>query len=184
MVSKNQVINQLHDTESRWFAVNTRSKCEKMVVQLLGKKQVSAYVPLVKTVRRYTRKIKHVEKPLIGCYVFVHIVKEEYIRVLETENVAGFVRFSKNLIAIPEEEITVLKRIVLENDIELEAIAGNVYPGDPVMVSAGPLMGLSGKVVKVDGKRKFQVELERLGYTLLISIDAQFIQKTGISIAP
>ncbi len=179
MGTKDQVINQLHETQPRWFAVGTRSKCEKIVQQTLAKKGVHAYVPLVKSVKKYLRKIRHVEKPLIGCYVFVRITKEEYVRVLETENITGFVRFSKNLIAIPEEEITVLKKIVMESDIELEILAGTVYPGDPVIIAAGPLTGLQGKVVKVEGKRKFQVELERLGYSLLITIDAQFVQKTG-----
>jgi transcription antitermination factor NusG len=174
-------INQLHDTEPRWFAVNTRSKCEKMVAQMLAKKEILVYVPLVKTIRRYTRKIKHVEKPLIGCYVFVQIVKEEYVRVLETENVAGFVRFSKNLIAIPNEEIQILRQIVLEQGIELDAVLGSsVSKGDPIVITAGPLIGLIGKIVEIEGKRKFKIELERLGYTLLITIDAQFIQKTGI----
>lgn len=175
-----QVINQIHATEPRWFAVHTRSKCEKLVAQMLGKKQIKAYLPLVKTIRKYTRKIKNVEKPLIGCYVFVQIVKSEYVPVLETENVAGFVRFSKNIIAIPEEEINILRRIVLENDIELEAIPGNMGAGDPVIITAGPLTGMSGMVIKTEGKRKFQVELQRMGYSLLITVDAAFIQKTGI----
>jgi transcription antitermination factor NusG len=177
--SKKEAINQLHETEARWFAVKTRSKCEKAVAALLGKKQIVAYVPLVLTIRRYTRKVKKVEKPLIGCYVFVHIKKDAYVPVLETENVLDFVRFSRNPVAIPDEEIRILRRIVLESDIELEALSGTVLPGDPIIVSAGPLTGLAGKVVKADGKRKFQVELESLGYALLITIDAQFIQKTG-----
>ena len=180
MTTTPAIINQLHETEARWFAIHTRSKCEKLVVNLLGKKQIEAYVPLVRTVRKYTRKIKKIEKPLISCYVFVRIVKADYIPVLETENVAAFVRFSRNLIAIPEEEINTLRRIVLESDIELEAIPGFFAPGDPVTISAGPLTGLNGSVVKPEGKRKFQVSLDRMGYTLLITIDEKFIQKTGI----
>ncbi len=181
---KTQEINQLHEHEARWFAVKTRSKCEKMAASLLGKKNIHAYVPLVLSIKRYTRKVKKVEKPLIGCYVFVRIVKEEYVPVLETENVVGFVRFSRNLIAIPDEEMLTLRRIVMENDIELEAMTGNVYPGDPIIISAGPLTGVAGKIVKVDGKKRFQVELDRLGYSLLITIDAQFVQKTGNALLP
>lgn len=180
MTTTPAIINQLHETEARWFAIHTRSKCEKLVVNLLGKKQIEAYVPLVKTVRKYTRKIKKIEKPLISCYVFVRIVKADYIPVLETENVAAFVRFSRNLISIPDEEINTLRRIVLEADIELEAVPGALAPGDPVTISAGPLTGLNGSVVKPEGKRKFQVSLDRMGYTLLITIDEKFIQKTGI----
>jgi transcriptional antiterminator RfaH len=180
-LTKIQIVNQLHTTEARWFAVHTRSKCEKAVAQMFAKKNIHAYVPLVQSVKRYTRKVRHTEKPLISCYVFVKILKSEYVPVLETENVAGFVRFSKNIIAIPDEEINVLRRIVLENDIELEAIPGAVGIGDPVMITAGPLTGLSGRVVEVEGKKRFQVELERMGYSLLMTIDAQFLQKSSVN---
>lgn len=176
-----QTVNQLHVSEPRWFAVHTRSKCEKAVAQLLAKKNITAYVPLTRTTKRYTRKIRTTEKPLIGCYVFVKVVKNEYVPVLETENVAGFVRFSKNLIAIPEEEINILRRIVLENDIDLQVMPGAVSVGDPVVITAGPLTGLSGRVVDAEGKKRFQVELEKTGFTLLMSIDAHLIEKQVIS---
>jgi transcriptional antiterminator RfaH len=169
----------IHETEARWFAVRTRSKCEKIVAGILAKKQVIAYVPLVRTIRRYERKVKKVEKPLITCYVFVHITRADYVRVLETENVAGFVTFDKKVQSIPDEEMNLLRRIVLENDIELEAIPGGLVAGDSVIITAGPLTGLSGQVVMSDGRRRFQVELERLGFSLLMTIDAAFLQKTS-----
>lgn len=174
------MVNQLDASEPRWFAVHTRVKCEKLVVNLLSKKRVHAYVPLVRTLKRYERKVKKVEKPLISCYVFVRIVKDEYVSVLETENVAGFVRFKKDLLAIPEVEIEVLRRIVLENDIELVAVPGSIQSGDPVVITAGPLTGVQGTVVALDGKRRLQVELQRLGYSLLLTIDAAFVAKTGV----
>ena len=106
-------INHLHETEPKWFAVHTRSKSEKFVQRQLTKKGIHAYVPLQRLMRRYTRSTRIVEKPLINCYVFVQIVKREYVPVLETENVSGFIRFNKELIAIPEAEINVLRRITL-----------------------------------------------------------------------
>lgn len=168
-------INHLHDTEPRWFAVQTRSKSEKFVQRSLAKKGIHAYVPLQRLMRRYTRSTRIVEKPLINCYVFVRIVKKDYIPVLETENVSGFIRFNKELIAIPEEEINVLRRITLEEGLEVEAVPGVFHAGDPVEITAGSLTGLRGHIVKQAGRQRFQVELERLGYTLLITIDSFFL---------
>lgn len=174
------IVNQLHDTEARWFALRTRAKCEKQVAQLLGRKQIHAYLPLVKSVKRYVRKVKKVEKPLISGYVFVKIIKSEYVPALETENVVGFVRFSKDLPAIPESEIVTLRRIVLESDIELSASPGNFGVGDPVSITAGPLTGLSGSVISHEGKRRLQIELQHLGYSLLITVDAAFLEKNTL----
>jgi transcription antitermination factor NusG len=93
--------------------------------------------------------------------------------------VAGFVKFSKDLIAIPEAEMDVLRRITLENELEVEVLPGSMAEGDPVEIRAGSLAGLKGRVVKMAGKRKMQVELIHLGYSLLLTIDAAFLEKTG-----
>lgn len=143
---------------------------------MLAKKGIHAYLPIQKLMRRYTRSTRVVEKPLINCYVFVKIVKNEYVKVLETENVAGFVKFAKDLFAIPESEINILRRITLETDLEIEAVEGKFTEGDAVEISAGNLMGLRGRVVKVEGKRKILVELSQLGFTLLITIDIAFLE--------
>lgn len=174
---KEQFVNQLDEQEHRWFAVYTRFKSEKSAQKLLARKGINAYCPLQRIVRRYNRSIRQVEKPLISCYIFVKIKKAEYVEVLETENVVGFVKFSRNLIAIPEVEIDLLRRITLEEGLELEAVKGALEEGDPVEITAGNLFGMKGKIVKSDGKNKFQVELETLGYSLLITIDAAFLEK-------
>ena len=51
--------------------------------------------------------------------------------------------------------------------------------GDPVEIAAGNLTGMKGRIVKVEGKRKMQVELTHLGYSLLITVDRAFLEKTG-----
>ena len=168
---------ELHDSEPRWFAVRTRAKCEKFVQRILEKKGLHVYVPLQKRMRRYERKIVWVEKPLITCYVFVYIIKEEYVPVLETENVAGFVKTGKVMSAIPQAEMDVLRRVTLEKDLDIQTIEGSLSEGDEVEISAGNLLGLRGKLVKIEGKRKMQVELENLGYSLLITVDTLFLQK-------
>lgn len=175
-----KIINQLDEQEGRWFAVYTRSKSEKFVQRMLQKKGIHVYLPLQRLLRRYTRSTRMVEKPLINCYVFVRIVKPQYVPVLETENVRGFVKFNKNMIAIPEHEIDILRRITLEDGLDIEVISGHLEEGDTVEISAGSLMGMKGKVIKSAGKNKFQVELSYLFHSLLITIDAAFLEKTKL----
>lgn len=177
-----KIINQLDENEARWFAVCTRSKSEKFVQRMLGKKGIHAYLPLQRLLRRYTRSTRMVEKPLINCYVFVRIVKSQYVPVLETENVTGFVKFNRNMIAIPEYEIDIMRRITLEDGLEVEVVQGNLEEGDPVEISAGALMGMKGKVIKSAGKNRFQVELNHLFHSLLITIDAAFLERTNLRI--
>jgi transcription antitermination factor NusG len=177
-----KIINQLDENEPRWFAVRTRSKSEKFVQRMLGKKGIHAYLPLQRLLRRYTRSTRMVEKPLINCYVFVRIIKPQYVPVLETENVTGFVKFNRSMIAIPEQEIDILRRITLEDGLDVEVVQGHLEDGDSVEISAGNLMGMKGKIIKSAGKNKFQVELNHLFHSLLITIDATFLEKTQMRV--
>ncbi len=175
------IVNHLHETQARWFAVHTRSKSEKFVQRILTKKGIHSYLPLQQFMRQYTRSTRLVEKPLINCYVFVHITKADYLPVLETEHVAGFVKFNKDLRSIPEAEIELMRRITLEEGLDLEVQPGVFAAGEPVEITAGNLIGLKGRIVKTNGKRNFQIELLSLGYSLLISVDAAFLGKLDTS---
>ncbi|MFM8373010.1 MAG: UpxY family transcription antiterminator [Bacteroidota bacterium] len=177
-------INDLHPTESRWFAVHTRNKSEKFVKRMLEKKEITAYLPLQKIMRQYGRVRRLVDRPLINCYIFVNITKEKYLAVMETENVVNFARVGPNLMAVKEEEIKIIKRVTMEDDLEVDVVSTILSEGDPVEISAGSLIGMKGKIVKKDGKRKFQVELESLGMSMFITIDGAFLEKMGGAVSP
>lgn len=167
--------NHLHPTTSRWFAVYTNYKREKIVKKALDAKGIEVYLPLQKKTRRYVRKVKHVELPLINCYVFVKITKPDYIRVLETENVLKFIRFSNNLISIPEEEMQLMKRIIGEQlDFTIEP--ASFMEGEEVEVIGGELTGLEGKLIAKEGKQQFLVELTNVGFQFQMSIDPALLR--------
>ncbi len=171
--------NHLDSKTARWFAIYTPYKREKLVCRQLQKKGITAYLPIQELIRRYTRKIRKVELPLISCYVFVKITKAEYVKVLETEQVMGFVKFSGNLIAIPDEEIELMKRILGEG-IAVNAEKQSYKEGDRVEVISGNLFGTRGKLCSIQGKKQFLVDLEFLGYTLQINIDPSLLRKVEI----
>ena len=130
-------VNQLDKQEARWFAVYTNYKREKLVKKTLDQKGIECYLPLKKEVRQWSKKRRTLELPLMSCYVFVKIIEAEYIPVLETEYVLKFVKFSKDLIAIPEREIEIIKNI-LQDNIEFEvANEHQLERGDTVEIIAG-----------------------------------------------
>ncbi len=178
MLTNEEYENHLADDEPKWFAIRTNYKREKLVRKYLGKKEVEAYLPINKVTRRWERKVRKVELPLINCYLFVKITKSEYIKVLETENVLNFVRFSKNLISIPDEEIELLKRITGEyEDIEIAEV--EYEEGDDVEIIAGNLTGLKGKLIEKNNTNKFKVKLEYLNYFLLLEVEKNLLRKIG-----
>ena len=168
--------NHLTEAEPRWFAVRTRFKSEKLAFKQLSLKGLSAYLPIRNMTRRYHKKIRHVELPLINSFVFVKIRKSEYVRVLETEYVAGFLKFGYNILAIPEQQIDLIKRLLGEK-IDIVVEPSGFQKGDWVEVTTGPLLGLRGQLVMIQGKERVLVELMNSGYTLQIAIDNYLLKK-------
>jgi len=164
-------INQLDLQEKKWFAIYTKYKCEKYVVDKLSKKNIEAYIPLLKTTKRYIRKVKTTEVPLINCYAFVKISKEQYVKVLQTEYVSRFIKQRNDLLAIPEEEIILLKKIVGEYQEDLTIAEYEYVEGQQVEIIAGSLTGLNGILVSQKNKNLFVVQLDHIGIQLRIDIN-------------
>ena len=164
------VINHLSDGEKRWFAVYTKYKCEKYVVDQLARKGISAYVPLVTKTKKYASRVKTSIVPLINSYIFVHIKKADYVRVLQSDHVFTFVKQRKNIISIPVEEINLLKMIVGEiGNVEIGEVC--YQKGDEVEIIGGNLTGIRGQLVSVRGKNSFVVQLITIGLQLTMTID-------------
>ncbi|MFT6335252.1 MAG: transcription antitermination factor NusG [Halioglobus sp.] len=164
------VINHLSQKEERWFAVYTKYKCEKYIVDQLARKGISAYVPLITKTKRYASRVKTHVVPLINSHIFVCIKKEDYVRVLQTEYAITFVKQRKNIISIPEVEINLLKMIVGEIE-NVDAGEITYENGDEVEIIGGNLTGIRGQLVKKEGKNSFIVQLVTIGMQLAMTID-------------
>ncbi len=153
-----------------WFAIYTKVKTEKYVVDHLTKKGIEAYIPLLSVTKKYKSKVKKLKIPLFNSYVFVKISRDERVRVLETEYVYKFVKQTNKEESIPEEEINILKRVVGEFEGDIAASTIEWQEGQSVEVIGGSLTGIKGKVVKKASKNNFVVELTSIGFELQIEI--------------
>ncbi len=165
----------ISNEERKWFAIYTRYKREKIVFKQLVEKGIETYLPLSTHKRVYTRKIKKIELPLISCYVFVKIFHSEYFSVISTQDVVKFVKFSQELLAIPEREISILKAITGQN-IEVEATRLVPEVGDDIEICFGSLYGLKGKLVDHHNDKNVVIELEQMGFSMRMHVDPQYLK--------
>ena len=169
--------NHLNATEAKWFAVYTKYKREKIILRDLHRQDIQAYLPIQKLTRIYASKRKKVEIPLISCYIFVKITKAEYLPVLQTDNVVNFVRIAKNLISIPEREIEILRKVVGEG-IPVTAEPSSAFSrGDQVEIVGGSLTGLTGTLIDNHGEKEVIIDLESMGYSLRMTLEAKYLRK-------
>lgn len=164
----------ISELDPKWFAISTKYKCEKYVASALAKKSIESYLPLIERIKRYERKIKKYKVPLINSYLFVSITKEQYVKVLETEYVLKFVKQGTALIAIPEEEIDLLRRIVGESE-QIAQIEHKYYVGSNVELVSGSLTGIKGIVTEINNKKEFVVSLENMGVTFRLQVSEEHL---------
>jgi transcription antitermination factor NusG len=163
-----------------WYAIKTKFKTEKFVVDQITKKGIEAYIPLIHITKRYSKKIKKLKLPLINNYAFVKITEQDRLSVLQTEYVFNFVGMNGKMECIPDHEINLLKQIVgeFEEKVSISAIEWQI--GEDVEIISGSLTGIRGKLVKKAGKNNFVVELTSIGIELQMEIEIKFLKKISL----
>jgi transcriptional antiterminator RfaH len=162
--------------EKIWFPVYTRARAEKKVQTWLVKHGIECYLPLKKVLRQWSDRKKWISAPLFSSYVFVKIDMIEYNEVLNTPGVARFVWFEGKPIPINEKQITTI-RLLLEGDVDLEAVDEQFLQGDLVTIDYGPMKGVSGELIDYRGKKRILIRINEIGKNLVIEVPIAYIKK-------
>lgn len=131
--------------QTRWYAVRTRSRHEKLVTRQLENQGVQAFLPLVTKINQWSDRRKQVEEPLFSGYAFVrlnHSSATERVRVLQTQGVVNFVGVQGTGIAIPDQEIENINTLLASKAQYQER--PYLHIGQRVRVCGGALDGLEG----------------------------------------
>jgi transcription antitermination factor NusG len=159
----------------QWYAVYTRPRFEKRVWQKLLEQGIEAYIPLIRTMRQWSDRKKMVEIPLFSSYVFVHINRRYYDRVLQTHGVVKYITFEGKAATIPPEQISNLKIIVNSNE-KVETTWEKHRKGDRVIVTAGSLKGLKGELITDGDRKKVLVRIEGIDQNLTVEVHGSLIE--------
>lgn len=168
--------DDIHPKKKKWYAVITGPRQEKYVIKQLKKKGIEAWAPLLRKIRKYKTKTRIVEKPLISRYIFVNIVRDNYVPVLEENLVYGFLHTNGRIYPVKDEEIDILRKVSGEN-VNAKTTSEKLTKGDEVEIIYGDLTGLRGEVIEFKGKRYVGVALESLGMHMLVEVPLESIQK-------
>ena len=151
-----------------WYAIRVKSRAEKKVHTELTEQGIESFLPLQKRLRIWSDRKKWVEMPLISGYVFVYISRKEYELVLRTYNVVCYVYFNGKAAVIRDHDILILKRMLGQNEMELEVTLESLKPGQMVEIISGPLCGVIGELIEFKGKNKVALRIPPLGYTVMV----------------
>ncbi|TVQ12547.1 MAG: UpxY family transcription antiterminator [Bacteroidetes bacterium] len=161
--------------KKKWLALYTRPRFEKKIYKILNEKNITCYLPLVKTMRQWTDRRKWVEVPLFSSYLFVQIDDLSFTEVLNTPGALRFISFDGKVVEIPEKEIDNIKW-VLSTDIITNPLEEKIPSGSHVQIVKGPLSGLSAEMVNYNNKNIIIVRIDQLDKTFEIHIPRNHVK--------
>jgi transcription antitermination factor NusG len=160
-----------------WYALHTRHQHEKCVHQVLTGKGFDAFLPLYTTAHQWKDRVKRVSLPLFPCYVFLHGPLDHWLPVLTTPGVHAVVGCGGRPAPISNDEIEAIRRVI-ESPVKAEP-----HPflkcGDHVRVTAGPLRGLEGLLLRKKNWCKLLLSVEMLQRSVAVEVDAAMVQRIG-----
>lgn len=163
-----------------WYAIRTKPRAEKKVLERLIASEYNAYLPLQTTLKIWSDRKKKVHVPLIPSFIFVKISPTALFDTLSIPGTAGVLRFLGKPAVVRDQEIENLK--ILMNDAhQVEAVEDRSFEkGEEVEVIHGPFTGLTAQAIQVKGKYRIIVNVAALGAAFNVNIPLSFVQKRKV----
>jgi len=165
-------------TSPLWFAVQTRPRWEKPVRGILENKGYELFLPLYKSRRPWSDRIKEVEVPLFPGYLFCRLsLEQRTLPVLTTPGVRQIVGIGKRPTPIPDSEIAAVEAIVKSK------LLAQPHPflraGQYVRLRYGPLEGLEGFLIASRKNCRFIVSIEMLQRSVGVEVDGAWVEQAS-----
>ncbi|MDR2384771.1 MAG: UpxY family transcription antiterminator [Tannerella sp.] len=148
-----------------WHVLYTRPRSEKRVHERIEKEGIECYLPLHRTQRAWSDRVKLVDIPLISSYVFVKCKEYEVINLLKINGVVKVVFNEGKPALIRETEIDAIKEFLKQ------AEGKTLVTGDEVEILVGSMKKRTGKIIKIK-KKYIYLHIEQLSATVCININS------------
>jgi transcription antitermination factor NusG len=156
-----------------WFAIQVWSGRERLSAKHLSERGYEVFLPRYGERRRWSDRIKVVERALFAGYVFCRLTPEVFGKIVTAPGVVRIVGDGARPLPIPPREIEAIQRITALQ------LATEPWPvpqvGQRVRIEVGPLCGIEGVVTTVRNQRRLVVSVSLLQRAVAIEIDASWI---------
>jgi transcription antitermination factor NusG len=152
-----------------WHALTVKPKHERTAALALQTKGLETFVPLYRSRRRWSDRIKELELPLFAGYVFCRFTSADRARILATPSVNSVVSFGNRPAPVSETEIQTVRTMVSSG------LPIGPWPflnvGERVRIDSGPLCGVEGILTQVKDAWRVVVSIELLQRSIAAEVD-------------
>jgi len=158
----------------RWYALTVKPQHEKAVAEQLRIKGLETYLPLYRSRRRWSDRVKTINLPLFSQYVFSQFHLEERVRVLQTASVLSIVSFAGLPCPVEASQLEALRAIVGSG------LSYSPWPflhaGQRVQICGGPLKGIEGILDREKSECRVVVNMELLQRAVAVEVERDLVQ--------
>ncbi len=161
-----------------WKVIYVKSRTEKKVAALLTKEGIVNFLPLTKSKRLWSDRLKTVETPLFNGYIFVQADEKLRFEVLNLPNVVKFIQFNGTDASVDDSLICAMTKAIAEGKElwSMEENDKNVEVGENVRVLAGPFSGQFGQVVSLANKNYVRVHVAIVNQYVCVKINKNYLE--------
>ena len=152
-----------------WFALQVRSRYEKIVKAHLDGKGYECFLPLYKCRRRWSDRFKEVEQPLFLGYLFCRLNLLNRLPILTIPGVVLIVGVAKTPVAIDENEILAIQAAV-KSGLPMQPLQA-LRIGQRVRIDRGPLCGLEGTLMELRGRHHLVLSVTLLQRSVAVQVE-------------
>ncbi len=160
-----------------WFALFVRVNYETRVAEALRGKGYEEFLPVYRSKRRWSDRVKEIESPLFPGYVFCRLDLNRRLPVLATPGVNLIVGNGRVPVPVQSQEIENLKLVVLSR---LEA---EPYPyltiGQRIRIQEGSLQGMEGIVIGNKKPCRLVVSVTLLQRSVAVEVDERWVRSAA-----
>src|SRR5713226_1413417 len=164
-----------------WFAVQTRSRYENLVATLLRGKGYELFLPLYKSRRRWSDRIKELELPLFLGYLFCRFNPTARFPILVTPGVIRVVGIGRSPVPVDDAEIAAIQKAVQSG------LPRQPWPflqtGQRVKVENGPLQGLEGSLLEFKGRHRLVLSVTMLQRSVAVEVDSAWVSPIPLNLS-
>lgn len=163
-----------------WFALQIRSRYEKIAATLLHGKGYELFLPVYKSRRRWSDRIKELELPLFPGYLFCRFNPLDRLPILVTPGVIQVVGIGKSPVPVNDAEIAAIQTAVQSG------LPRQPWPflqvGQRVKIKSGPLQGLEGILLDFKGRHRLLLSVTLLQRSVAVEVDGAWVDPLPVSL--
>jgi len=170
----------MNESNSKWYAIHTRSRFEQKVFDGLRGKDFEAFLPRVQVMSRRKDRRQKILVPMIPGYVFVRsiLTPDDYYPIIQTVGVVRMIGVQGKPVPAKKDEIDGL--MILDGTDRTVQNRAYMQKGDRVMIMEGPFAGLVGFYLHHKGKgRRVVISVALLHRSLEVEIEDWALEKVS-----